>query len=278
MGLLERLWRGGYPLTVAFWLFGVIGFPSGLLLSALLLIGVHYYATASFLLFLAPVLFLANSIYIVVVGTGIWRSAARRQSRSLRTSLAQGVVIVGAVFLAASLALTVRMLVVDGDSPETSDTTSVGARDPDPEDRRLAQELVAAPRQAGFWGIDYDEQTGDWRPRLVLAVAKDRSSAKMLEREINSRYPSPKFPGIEFVRIEGNTAYVRVLNGELYTSGMGTTGAEIYSAMITFTFTSLDNISDVCLVGFEEGDHAAPGCRSREHFFSFFGLAKQDGK
>lgn len=276
MGLLERLWRGEYPLTVAFWLFGVIGFPSGLLLSALLLIGVYYYATASFLLFLAPVLSLANSIYVVVVGTGIWRSATHHQNESPWASLAQGAVVVGAVVLATSLALTVRMLIVDGHSPETSDTASVGARDPDPEDRRLAQELMAAPRQAGLWDIDYDEQTGDWRPRLVLAVANNKSSAKVLEREINSRYPSPRFPGIEFVRIEGNTAYVTVLNGDLYTGGMGTTGAAIYSAMITFTFTSLDNISDVCLVGFEEGDHAAPGCRSREHFFSFFGLAKQD--
>ena len=52
----------------------------------------------------------------------------------------------------------------------------------------------------------------------------------------------------------------------LYTSQqMGTTGADEYMSVITFTLTELKGVRYVNL-DFEEGDHASPGTYNRQYY------------
>jgi hypothetical protein len=66
---------------------------------------------------------------------------------------------------------------------------------------------------------------------------------------------------------------VEAINDEDLTQRIGSTGAEEFLAAATFTLTEYDNIQFVHFI-FEEGDHAAPGLYSREHFLRPWKIAK----
>jgi len=127
----------------------------------------------------------------------------------------------------------------------------------------------------GFWEIGYGPPFLEWRPVLVKTIQTSEKTAILIEKEINNHYPKSEAPGIKFEKIQDNIAYIRILDGEFFTQRMGSTGAEIYAAMITFSFTSLENVSYVYLLGFEEGSHAAPGIKSRFDFLQLFGLIRE---
>jgi hypothetical protein len=96
-----------------------------------------------------------------------------------------------------------------------------------------------------------------------------------LEAAINAHYPKP---GIRVLRVRDRIALVQVLDGEMLTQRMGSTGSAAYIAMVVCTLTSLEDVSHVYLSGFEEGDHAGPGCFSRADLLDFFGWLREKVK
>jgi hypothetical protein len=71
---------------------------------------------------------------------------------------------------------------------------------------------------------------------------------------------------LEYERIHGDTIFVRVLNEDCLTQRSGTTGAEAYLMVGTFTLTESPRINYVYF-DFEEGDHAVPGTYSRKMWY-----------
>ena len=82
---------------------------------------------------------------------------------------------------------------------------------------------------------------------------------------INYKYPQIK---LEWVKQEGNKAYVKIADASYLTSGSGTEGANAYMAEVTFSLTELQGINEVNF-SFLEGDHARPGNYKREDFKNF---------
>jgi len=82
---------------------------------------------------------------------------------------------------------------------------------------------------------------------------------------INYKYPQIK---LEWVKQEGNKAFVKIADASYLTSGSGTEGANAYMAEVTFSLTELKGIT-VVNFNFTEGDHARPGDYKREDFKDF---------
>ena len=82
---------------------------------------------------------------------------------------------------------------------------------------------------------------------------------------INYKYPQIK---LEWVKQEGNKAFVKIADARYLTSGSGTEGANAYMAEVTFSLTELKGINEVNF-NFIEGDHARPGAYTREDFKNF---------
>jgi len=82
---------------------------------------------------------------------------------------------------------------------------------------------------------------------------------------INYKYPQIK---LEWVKQEGNKAFVKIADARYLTSGSGTEGAKAYLAEVTFSLTELKGIKKVNY-NFIEGDHARPGVYTREDFKDF---------
>lgn len=71
---------------------------------------------------------------------------------------------------------------------------------------------------------------------------------------------------LEYQRISADTLFVRVLNADYLTQRSGSTGAEAYLQVGTFTLTESPRINYVYF-DFEEGDHAVPGTYSRKQWY-----------
>ena len=70
---------------------------------------------------------------------------------------------------------------------------------------------------------------------------------------------------LDFVKISLDTIYVKINNSMFLTQQMGTTGADEYMSVTTFSLTELKGIKYVDY-DFEEGDHANPGTYSRQDY------------
>jgi len=82
---------------------------------------------------------------------------------------------------------------------------------------------------------------------------------------LNYKYPQIK---LEWIKQEGNKAFVRIQDADYLTRESGTEGARAYLAEVTFSLTELEGISEVDF-SFKEGDHARPGVYKREDFKGF---------
>ncbi len=82
---------------------------------------------------------------------------------------------------------------------------------------------------------------------------------------LNYKYPHIK---LEWIKQEGNKAFVRIQDADYLTRESGTEGARAYLAEVTFSLTELEGISEVDF-SFKEGDHARPGVYKREDFEGF---------
>ncbi|MEW6184342.1 MAG: GerMN domain-containing protein [Thermodesulfobacteriota bacterium] len=74
-------------------------------------------------------------------------------------------------------------------------------------------------------------------------------------------------PKVKLKEIKNKTAFVEIINAEYLTQRMGSSGAEEFLAVVTYTLTEHPNIQIVHFI-FEEGDHAVPGPYSRKYFLT----------
>lgn len=83
-------------------------------------------------------------------------------------------------------------------------------------------------------------------------------------------------PKIAFKQIVKGVADIEVINAEYLTQRMGSSGAQVYLAQVTYTLTENPDIQKVNFM-FEEGDHAMPGIYVREDFQNY-PIANQEGR
>ena len=107
--------------------------------------------------------------------------------------------------------------------------------------------------------------------KLIYALNKSEKDPETFRTAENKEPTDP--PKLKLRDIKEQVVNVEVINGEYLTQSMGSTGAEEFIAVATFTLTEYDNIKFVNFI-FEEGDHAAPGIYSREHFLKNWKVAK----
>ena len=79
---------------------------------------------------------------------------------------------------------------------------------------------------------------------------------------LNSQYPEVV---LHFIKISGDTVFVKIPKSNYLTRQMGTTGSEAYLAEATYNLTEIKDI-DFVDFAFKEGDHAQPGTFSRTDF------------
>lgn len=90
----------------------------------------------------------------------------------------------------------------------------------------------------------------------------EHATPSTLIRELNRRLLQLELPTLQLIKIENDTAFLRISDETKLTQGMGTTGATAYLEAVTYTLTSLKPIRWVHF-DLKEGDHAMPGTYSR---------------
>lgn len=80
----------------------------------------------------------------------------------------------------------------------------------------------------------------------------------ILIAKLNNIFRKLNSPEATLLKVEDGIAYVKIIEDEKLTQGMGTSGAANYINSIVYTLFSIADIKCVDL-DFEEGDHAFPG-------------------
>lgn len=134
-------------------------------------------------------------------------------------------------------------------------------------EERPAAAKVEAPEKTLVlpWTVELNEST------QLMEIKKD-PAANMTNLEpqdmvdaLNIKYPQIK---LEWVKQEGDKAFVKIMDAAFLTQQSGTEGARAYLAEATFSLTELKSINEVDF-SFTEGDHARPGVYTRDDFKGF---------
>jgi hypothetical protein len=107
--------------------------------------------------------------------------------------------------------------------------------------------------------------------KLIQALNKSNKDPETFRTPKDKEPTSP--PKLKLKNIKDQVVNLKVINAEYLTQRMGSTGAEEFLAVATFTLTEYDNIKFVNFI-FEEGDHAVPGLYSRQYFLKNWKVAK----
>lgn len=75
-------------------------------------------------------------------------------------------------------------------------------------------------------------------------------------------------PRIVLQKAEPQTTHVEVVNDQYLTQSMGSSGAQDYLALVTYTLTETPGVTSVDFI-FRAGEHAMPGIYSRESFTDY---------
>ena len=118
-----------------------------------------------------------------------------------------------------------------------------------------------ANMRTGLWRFD----TLSTSSKLVFTAAYPNATAYEIADALNGAFRGDSVSQFKITAIREHTAFVKVLDSERMTQGLGTTGAMEYLAQVTFSLTSVPGIQSVDF-DFEEGVHAAPGVYDRQRF------------
>ena len=129
-------------------------------------------------------------------------------------------------------------------------------------DTETRVELLHGGR-TGIWDVKWPDDQIEWRPVLLKQYDPEKTTPTMLEQAFNQHFPKGSYPGIKLTRITDGIAFVRLLDPDMLTERMGTTGAGLHTFAIVLTLTSLPDVDHVYLYGFEQGSHMGPCCLSR---------------
>ncbi len=110
-----------------------------------------------------------------------------------------------------------------------------------------------------IWSYDYNADT-------LIRLDSNRSNTLTATEAIN--IINKTYQGkvtLTLVRQGADTIKVKIEHSEVLTQQMGSTGAQAYIALATFTLTEQTGVNYVTF-DFKEGDHASPGTYSRHSF------------
>jgi hypothetical protein len=119
-----------------------------------------------------------------------------------------------------------------------------------------------------FWLPTLNDSTGNLQMVRLSPIIGDslnpRSIISFLNKTDLGNETSHKIY-LTLVKTSNDTIYLKIKNSFPLTQSIGTTGAMLYIAGVTYNLTELKTIKYVNL-DFEEGDHAVPGTYSRDSF------------
>lgn len=110
---------------------------------------------------------------------------------------------------------------------------------------------------------EYNPDPGIEMPVKIREIDRESISAQLLIDIINFQYEGKVY--LKFVKLSGDTLYVKIENSTFLTQQMGTMGADACLSTATYTLTELDYVNTVHF-DFKEGDHAIPGMYSRDYY------------
>jgi hypothetical protein len=109
-----------------------------------------------------------------------------------------------------------------------------------------------------IWVYDYNQDI----PVKNRDVLKENFAAKDGIDFLNAQNENVQ---LVFSEIQGDTLFVTIPESTMLTQQMGTTGADEYLSVATFTLTEVETINYVHFE-FIEGDHARPGTYNRQYY------------
>ena len=136
-----------------------------------------------------------------------------------------------------------------------------------PPERKAASDNADAGQKTLVlpWTVEMNESTQLMEIRKNPAADISNLSPRDMVDALNIKYPKTK---LEWVKQEGNKAFVKIVDATFLTQESGSEGAQAYLAEATFALTELEGITAVDF-SFKEGDHAAPGTYTRDNFKNF---------
>jgi hypothetical protein len=143
----------------------------------------------------------------------------------------------------------------------------------------LKKNSYVAGEQNYVWRAEYDSEGAaklirgkriqDIRAEMnKLVSALNRAMEKSELSRVSGDHVQSEFPKITLQKIEPPTVVVEIVNDKYLSEAMGSSGAQDYLAMATYTLTENPGIRSVEFV-FEPGEHAMPGVYSRESFSGY---------
>lgn len=141
------------------------------------------------------------------------------------------------------------------DSKQTSSTQ---------QDTLVAEKPAAKPAQIAEapWSAKLDTVTQKFKMTPSAMVNTQDLDPDNVCKALNAKYPEII---AHFVRQSTDTVFVKIPDATYLTQSAGSTGAEIYMAEATYSFTQIPGVNFVNF-DFAEGDHAAPGTFKRGDF------------
>lgn len=136
---------------------------------------------------------------------------------------------------------------------------------------RVRQSVGQAETDSGSQGARTrygDKRVGVWEPdeqamRIRFAEAVAASHVRELVDAFNKRFASSFDLRLQLQSVEGSVARVRLSDDSRLAERMGSTGSQMYVAIMTYTLTSLAPIDSVYL-DVVEGSHVQPGYYTRD--------------
>ena len=117
-----------------------------------------------------------------------------------------------------------------------------------------------------YWESKLNDTTGALEMIRVRPISLGSLNSKSIINFLNGKKSKPADNNyIIFKKISNDTLYLKINNTTFLTQRMGTAGAMLYLAKVTYNLTGLKNVKYVNM-DFEEGDHASPGNFSRQSF------------
>lgn len=129
-------------------------------------------------------------------------------------------------------------------------------------DKKTTPEDISDEEAREFtWRSDWDSRLQDMvfvRGEKVDSLAAAPENFELL---LNKQEPFD----VSYLRVGGDTIFVRINNASQVGEQMGSAGAREYLGVVTLTFSEIPGVKWVYL-DFQEGSHAVPGIYSRSDF------------
>ena len=117
-----------------------------------------------------------------------------------------------------------------------------------------------------IWFVDFETPNSMGTLKRSKCLDTLEKTPEKLINEINLKFPKV---GLEFAKISNDTIYINVINSDVLTESMGTTGSDEFIAITTYTLTEIDSIKNV-FFEMVDGSHAGKGVWTRNSFKTIF--------